>query len=86
MTPKNLIYVVEESIVNFIVGSRLFMQLESSFNVWEPWAHIAKISPRYHNYKKGLNSLFSKIFISDPVMSKLEYGGVNFVPIAKSLF
>ena len=46
VTPKKLIFVVEQSMINLIVGCRLFIQLKSSFNSWKPWVHIPKISSR----------------------------------------
>ena len=86
VTPKKLMLVVELSMVNLIVGCRLFIQLKSSFNFWEPWAHIPKISARYRNHRKGLNSLFWNYLFSNPVINRLEYGEENLVPIAKPLF
>ena len=60
VTPKKLISVAEQSMINLIVGCRLFIQLKSCFNCWEPWVHIPKISLRYRNHGKDLNSLFWK--------------------------
>ena len=36
VTPENLFSVVEQSMVNLIVGRRLFIQLKNSFNFLEP--------------------------------------------------
>ena len=40
LAPRKLISVVEQSIVNLIVGCRVFIKLKSSFNCWQPWVHI----------------------------------------------
>ena len=86
VTPKKLIFVAESSMVNLIVGCRLFIQFKSSFNFWESWVHISKFSSKYCNQRDGLNSLFWKIIFSNSVINKLEYGEANLVPIAKPLF
>ena len=72
--------------VSLTVGCRLFIQFRSSFNFWETWADIPKISSRYHNPRKVLDSMFCKSLFPNLFIKKLEHGEANLVPVAKPLF
>ena len=77
-TSKKLIVSFKCSAVNFIVGLKLFNLLRNFSRDSSPYSQMPSI---YVNYIIGFPSKTLGIFSFKSAITKIAYGGANFVPI-----
>ena len=82
VTSKKLIASFEYSVVNFIVGWKVFNLLRNFSRGSSPCSQIKKISSTYLYHIISFSSKAFRMFSSKSAINKTAYGGANFVPIA----
>ena len=79
---KKLIVSFEYSVVNFIVGWKLFNLLKNFSRDSSPCSQIKKMLSVYLRHIISFSSEALRIFSSKSAINKLAYGGANLLPIA----